>query len=98
MQDSTEVRVGTPAQRLAHLATIMTQGLVDTPQDVHVRVAQGTSSILLELSVDPSEVGQVIGKKGVHADAMRRLLEAAAGKFKVVVVLQIVEPESVRQG
>ena len=46
---------------------------------------------VLELHVAPEDVGKVIGKKGVHADAIRRLVHAIGGKKKRRYVLEIIE-------
>ena len=36
-------------------------------------------------------MGKVIGKKGIHADAIRRLVHAIGGKTKKRYVLEILE-------
>lgn len=65
--------------------------LVDHPDQVRVTELEGTHSVVLELSVAPSDVGKVIGKKGIHADAIRRLVHAIGGKTKKRYVLEILE-------
>jgi len=46
---------------------------------------------VLELKVAKSDMGKVIGKRGRHADAIRTILSAAAGKVGKRYVLEIVE-------
>lgn len=82
----------TQAEQLAHLATIIAKALVDRPNDVRVNATAGEHAVVLNLSVHPDDVGKVIGKNGVHAGAMRRLLSAAAGKLKRSVMLEVVDP------
>lgn len=67
------------------------KALVDRPDEVVCTEVEGTHSCVLELKVAQSDVGKVIGKKGVHADAIRRLVHAIGGKQKKRYVLEIIE-------
>lgn len=67
------------------------QELVNTPDRVIVIENCGEQSSIFTINVEPGEVGQVIGKKGVHADAIRRLLTAIGGKQRRNFTLDIVE-------
>ena len=67
------------------------KALVDQPDEVHCHQVDGNHSCVLELTVAPGDVGKVIGKKGVHADAIRRLVHAIGGKQKKRFVLEIIE-------
>ncbi|MSQ01679.1 MAG: KH domain-containing protein [Myxococcales bacterium] len=67
------------------------KALVDHPDQVLVTQIEGTHSVVLELAVAPEDVGKVIGKKGIHADAIRRLVHAIGGKTKKRYVLEILE-------
>lgn len=67
------------------------KALVDYPEEVACTEIEGTYSCVLELTVARSDVGKVIGKKGVHADAIRRLVHAIGGKKKRRYVLEIIE-------
>ena len=67
------------------------RALVDHPEQVRVTEIEGTHSVVLELSVASDDVGKVIGKKGIHADAIRRLVHAIGGKTKKRYVLEILE-------
>ena len=67
------------------------KALVDSPDEVKCDEVQGTHSCVLELHVAASDVGKVIGKKGVHADAIRRLVHAIGGKENKRYVLEIIE-------
>jgi uncharacterized protein len=73
------------------LVEAIVKALVDHPEDVHVTEVEGTHSCVLELSVAPDDVGKVIGKKGIHADAIRRIVHAVGGKNKKRYVLEILE-------
>lgn len=67
------------------------RAIVDFPDQVACHEVRGTHSCVLELHVAPQDVGKVIGRKGVHADAIRRLVHAAGGKRKMRYVLEIIE-------
>lgn len=69
----------------------LVKALVDYPDQVQVTQIEGTHSVVLELAVAPQDVGKVIGKKGIHADAIRRLVHAIGGKTKKRYVLEILE-------
>ena len=67
------------------------QSLVDNPEQVHVNEIVSTQTVVLELKVDKSDMGKVIGKQGKTAQAIRTLLNAASGKTRKRFVLEIVE-------
>ena len=73
------------------LVEIIVKGFVDHPEQVRCHEIQGTHSCVLELEVARDDVGKVIGKKGVHADAIRRIVHAVGGKKKKRYVLEILE-------
>lgn len=73
------------------LVEAIVRALVDHPEQVVVTEVEGTHSCVLELSVAPEDVGKVIGKKGIHADAIRRIVHAVGGKNKKRYVLEILE-------
>ncbi len=67
------------------------KALVDQPEQVTVTEIETGNTVILELSVAKNDMGKVIGKRGRHADAIRTILSAAAGKAKNRYVLEIVE-------
>ena len=70
----------------------LVKAIVDQPEAVVLTEIEGTQSCVLELSVAPGDLGKVIGKRGVHADALRRLVHAMGGKQKRRYILEIIEP------
>jgi predicted RNA-binding protein YlqC (UPF0109 family) len=60
---------------MRELVEFVAKALVEQPDRVEVREME---SDRLELRVDPSDVGRVIGRKGRTAQAMRTLLRAMA--------------------
>jgi predicted RNA-binding protein YlqC (UPF0109 family) len=73
------------------LVEAIVRAIVDHPDQVFLTEVEGTQSSVLELSVAPDDVGKVIGKKGIHADAIRRIVHAIGGKTKKRYVLEILE-------
>lgn len=78
------------------LVEAIVRALVDHPDQVVVSEVEGTHSCVLELSVAPDDVGKVIGKKGIHADALRRIVHAIGGKNRKRYVLEILENRPAR--
>ena len=54
--------------------------LVEKPDAVRVNEIDGESTVLLELHVDDSDRGRVIGKEGRVVNALRSILKAAAAR------------------
>lgn len=73
------------------LVEAIVKALVDHPEQVKLSEVEGSHSCVLELSVAPDDVGKVIGKKGIHADAIRRIVHAVGGKNKKRYLLEILE-------
>ena len=63
---------------LRELTLQMARAVVTHPDRVRVETAAGVSMTVLELSVDPEDMGRIIGKEGRVANAMRTLLRASA--------------------
>ena len=72
------------ADALEHLV----RGIVDSPDDVDVRVKSGRRSETLEGRVHPDDLGRVIGRQGRTAKALRTVVGALAedGPVRIDVV------------
>lgn len=68
--------------------------LVNNPDKVAVDRKIDEKGVLLSLTVDPSDVGRVIGKRGVTAQAIRVLLRALGTKQDARYNLKIVNTDS----
>ncbi len=58
----------------------MARGIVDRPDQVRVDIIEPGEDAQFELSVDPDDLGHVIGKQGRTARSLRLALGAAAAK------------------
>ena len=76
---------------LKNLVEYMSKALVDAPSEVQVTEVVGEQTTVLELKVDKTDLGKVIGKQGRTARAMRTILNAASTKLKKRSVLEIIE-------
>ena len=54
---------------------IIARTLVDHPDEVTVREFEAETGVVVELRVDPKDLGKVIGKQGRTARAMRTRVE-----------------------
>jgi predicted RNA-binding protein YlqC (UPF0109 family) len=67
------------------------KALVDNPEQVQITEIEGSQTVVLELRVDKSDMGKIIGKQGKTANAIRTLLNAASGKAGKRYILEIVD-------
>lgn len=79
------------SSELKSLMEIVTKALVDMPEMVEVNEIEGEQTTVIELKVDKSDLGKVIGKQGRTARALRTILNAASTKLRKRSVLQIIE-------
>ncbi len=74
---------------------MIAKALVDNPDKVHVSLLEGEQTSILELTVDPEDLGKVIGKQGRTARAVRVILGAAGMKLKRRFNLEIIEKDGI---
>lgn len=79
------------SHELKDLIQYVSEALVDMPDAVNVTEIVGEQTTVIELKVDKSDLGKVIGKQGKTAKALRTILNAASTKLKKRSVLQIIE-------
>ncbi len=69
------------------------KALVDNPSDVKIDRKVDEMGVLLSLKVNPEDMGQIIGKAGSTARAIRNLVRIVGLKNHARVNLKIEEPE-----
>lgn len=69
------------------------KNIVDNPKDVKIDRSIDQMGVLLTLKVNPGDMGQIIGRQGATAKAIRTLLRIVGIKGNARVNLRIVEPE-----
>ena len=70
---------------------VIAKSLVDHPSEVVVTETVSGDDLLLELKVDPSDMGKVIGRQGRIAKAIRTVVKAASSKSDRKVVVEILQ-------
>jgi predicted RNA-binding protein YlqC (UPF0109 family) len=81
---------GTPSPR--DLLEYLARGLVDEPESVQVNeVREDDGSLLLELSVASDDCGNVIGRGGRTASALRTVVKGAASRHGSRVFVDILD-------
>jgi predicted RNA-binding protein YlqC (UPF0109 family) len=69
------------------------KSLVDHPDDVKIERKVDEMGVLLTLKVNPEDMGQVIGRQGQTARAIRNLVRIVGLRNHARVNLKIEEPE-----
>ena len=72
------------------------RALVEHPDDVKSERTVDEMGVLLTLHINPADMGQIIGRNGRTARAIRTLLRVVGAKNNARVNLKIYEPEGSR--
>jgi predicted RNA-binding protein YlqC (UPF0109 family) len=67
------------------------KSLVSKPDEVKIERRIDEKGVLLELTVDPEDLGRVIGKRGATAQSLRTLLRALGTKNDARYNLKIID-------
>ncbi len=78
-------------EELRDLIERIGKALVDLPDDVSVIEVVGEQTTVIELRVNKSDLGKIIGKEGRTARALRTILTASSTKLKKRAILEIIE-------
>lgn len=81
------------AEALEHLV----QGIVSHPDDVQVRSKDLRHGHMLEVRVNPGDIGKVIGRQGRTASALRTVVQALAGTDQIRIDFVDVDRRSSRR-
>ena len=73
------------------LLTYIAQNLVEHPQAVDVQETETDGNVVLELRVDPSDMGKVIGRQGRIAKEIRTLMRSVAQRQGKKVSFEIMD-------
>jgi predicted RNA-binding protein YlqC (UPF0109 family) len=77
---------------MRELLEYLTRQLVEQPDEVHVEeLEEDDGTIVLELSVAQDDYGQVIGRGGRTAAALRAVVKVAAARERRRVLVDIVD-------
>ena len=76
----------------------LVKAIVDHPEDVKIERKVDEMGVLLTLRVNAGDMGQVVGRQGATAKAIRSLLRIVGIKRDARVNLKIEEPEGSTHG
>ena len=100
MKRSLKTRIGTnmaeEKYNYQELLEYIVKALVDNPDDVTVERKVDEMGVLLTLKVHAQDMGQIVGRQGSTARAIRTLVRIAGLKAHARVNLKIEEPEGGR--
>lgn len=66
---------------MEQLISYIVKSLVDNPDKVEVSTEiESEKVVILKVSVDPSDLGKVIGKSGKIANSIRTIIKSASAK------------------
>jgi len=80
------------AERDQEFLEYIVEAIVDNPDDVKINRTVDERGVLLELTVNPEDMGKIIGKAGATAKAIRTLLRVMGAKHDARYNLKIIEP------
>jgi len=76
---------------MKELLEYLARGLVEQPEQVRVEEVEEEGATVLELSVGPDDYGNVIGRGGRTASALRSVIKSAGAKRNRRVFVDIVD-------
>ncbi|HEX9123366.1 MAG TPA: KH domain-containing protein [Actinomycetota bacterium] len=76
---------------MRELLEFIAKELVENPDAVRVTETTDDRGVFLQLSVDPEDMGKVIGKGGRTARAIRAVVKAAAVRDRIHAAVEIVD-------
>ncbi|MBR4411839.1 MAG: KH domain-containing protein [Firmicutes bacterium] len=76
---------------MTKLVEAIAKSLVDRPENVEVTETSTRQGTVIQLKVDPDDMGKVIGKQGRIAKALRVVVKAAATRDNKKVTVEIVK-------
>lgn len=75
------------------LVRYIAKSLVEKPEAVAVTTLEREDECVIQLRVDPSDMGKVIGKQGRIAKAIRTVVKAASAKGEKTYLVDILEED-----
>lgn len=83
--------MSTEGNRMRDLLHTLIKPLVNHPDEIKINPVEQGGTVLLEVRVDPEDMGKVIGKGGRRAEAIRTVMKAQATRLRRRVVVEILD-------
>ncbi|NLJ95283.1 MAG: KH domain-containing protein [Clostridiaceae bacterium] len=78
---------------MVDLLKTLVEPLVDHPDDLRIDRLDRGNTVVLEIRVNPADMGRVIGRRGRRAQALRSVMKAKAKLTNQRAIVDIVDPE-----
>lgn len=75
---------------MKELLEVIIKGLVDNKQAVSINEKTTNDTIVYQVKVDPSDMGQIIGKQGKMAKSIRTVMKSVASKERKKIQVEFV--------
>jgi uncharacterized protein len=79
-----------PSDNVCDLVEYMVASLVDNPDSIVIDVTDSDESSLIEVHVDPEDVGKVVGRHGRVVKSIRTLARACAARDEINAEVEVV--------
>lgn len=76
---------------MEEMLRVLVRDIVDNPDAINITTRVEDKINILELRVDPSDMGKVIGRQGKIAKAIRTLMKAYATKNGTKINVEIID-------
>lgn len=76
---------------MKELVLYIAKALVDNPDKVEVKEVAGEKATVIELKVDESDRGKIIGKEGRIIKSIRTIVNSASAKMDKRATVEIIE-------
>lgn len=78
-----------PSDNVCDLVEYMVASLVDNPDAIIIDVTDSDESSLIEVHVDPEDVGKVVGRHGRVIKSIRTLARACAARDEINAEVEV---------
>lgn len=78
-------------KKLDELLRFILSEIVDSIEDININIIEKEDTLILKVKVAKGELGKVIGKNGLTANAIRGVMQAAGVKDKLNVNVEFID-------
>lgn len=73
------------------------KNLVDHPNNVQVQCFEGERGMIVEVQVEKSDIGKIVGRHGNTIKSLRTIISAVSARVGKHVRLELIEPEETQE-
>jgi len=79
--------------KVVHFVEYILSQIVTHKEELHVEAVEDERGAVVKVSVNPEDMGRVIGKSGKMVDVLRTLVQVMGAREKKRIALRIIEPQ-----